>query len=101
MIHVSRRAFLTTSSASALAIVPPAGHSSTLALVPAARVTAYPGLEFLEPIYELKLSLDALAPVAANPQRYPALRARLDKFFGGGLLSEKYYYLGEPTAPRR
>ncbi len=58
------------------------------------RVEQWPGLEYLEPIYELSLSLDALVAVADNPERWPALRQRLKKFFGGGPLSERYYYAG-------
>ena len=93
-VHVGRRAFVAGASSSALALVAPASHAATFALAPAARVTTYPGLEYLEPIYELKLSLESLAAVADDPQRYPALKKRLDKFFGGGLLSEKYYFAG-------
>lgn len=40
------------------------------------------------------MSLEALATVAADQSRWPQLRRRLDKFFGGGLLSEKFYYSG-------
>lgn len=61
-----------------------------------ARVAVYPALEYLEPFYELKLSIDALASVAPQPERWPALRKRLDKFCGGPL-SEQYYYLGLAT----
>ena len=60
----------------------------------AARVATWPPLEYLEPVYELKLSLDALASIAAKKERWPALQKRLDKFFGGGPLSEKNYYAG-------
>ena len=81
-------------SASAIASWPFASRGATFVLAPVARIAASPPLEYLEPIYELKLSLDALAPVARDPQRFPALRKRLDKFFGGGPLSEKFYYLG-------
>ena len=35
-----------------------------------------------------------MAPVAKDPSRYPALKERLDAFFSGGPLSEKFYYAG-------
>lgn len=60
----------------------------------AARVAAYPPLEYLEPLYELRLSLNALNAVAQEESRWPSLKKRLDKFFGGGPLSEKFYYIG-------
>lgn len=50
-------------------------------------------LEYLEPIYELKLSIDALANAVSEPARWPALLGRLERFFGGPL-SEQYYYAG-------
>ena len=93
---LSRRAAATAAStaAAAIAFAPFASHAANFIVTPAARVTKYPGLEYLEPIYELKLSLDALAPVAKDPSRYPALKKRLDAFFSGGPLSEKFYYAG-------
>ena len=85
-----RRACLRVAIAAAAALPPALTSAST----PTARVATYPGVEYLEPIYELKLSLDALAAAAAEPERWPALRKRLDKFFSGGPLSERYYYAG-------
>ena len=62
---------------------------------PAAGTIAFtsPELQYLEPIYELKLSLDALAAVVTQKERWPALRKRLQRFCGGPL-SEQYYYYG-------
>lgn len=60
----------------------------------AALIAASPPLEYLEPLYELGLSLEALNTVAQDESRWPNLKKRLDKFFSGGLLSEKAYYLG-------
>ena len=59
------------------------------------RISAAPPLEYLEPVYELKLSLDALAAVVSenDPARWPALKKRLQRFCGGPL-SEQYYYTG-------
>ena len=62
-------------------------------MAPAVRITSWPSIEYLEPIYELKLSIDALQVAAAEPTRWPALRQRLDRFFGGPL-SEQYYFPG-------
>ena len=54
---------------------------------PAAGTIAFtsPELQYLEPIYELKFSLDALraAVETPTPERITALRGRLKKFFGG------------------
>ena len=59
---------------------------------PAAGTIAYtsPELQYLEPIYELKFSLDALRAAVENPtpERITALRGRLKKFFGGPLSDE-------------
>ena len=60
---------------------------------PAVRVSTWPSVEYLEPIYELKLSLDALQAAASNSDRWPALRKRLE-IFCGGPLSEQYYFPG-------
>lgn len=89
-----RRALLHRGMAAAAATLPISCHAVIFVLTPAARITSYPPLEYLEPIYELKLSLDALASVSRDPQRWPALRKRLDRFFSGGPVSEKFYYAG-------
>jgi hypothetical protein len=59
-----------------------------------ARVETWPGLEYLEPIYEFKMSLQALAEVATDESKYPLLQQRLEKFFSGGIVSERSYYAG-------
>ena len=91
---ISRRFFFAAASALSMTNFPLASQGYSFSQSPAARITAYPPLEYLEPIYELKLSLDALAPVAQDPQRWPALKKRLDKFFSGGPVSEKFYFAG-------
>ena len=77
------------------------------------RILKYPPLEYLEPIYELKLSIDALEKglILSSPndlnnnsnnnltseqrQRQRVnIQKRLEKLFGGGIFSEKNYYLG-------
>jgi len=40
------------------------------------------------------LSVKALAQSASDTSKYPLLKQRLDKFFGGGLFSERNYYAG-------
>jgi len=96
--QLNRRAFTSALASGLLTSLPYAGQAATSSMTtPAALITAYPPLEYLEPVFELKLSLDALAPVARDPQRFPALKQRLDKFFGGGPLSEKFYYIGLST----
>mmetsp|Transcript_22733 Transcript_22733/g.26340 ORF Transcript_22733/g.26340 Transcript_22733/m.26340 type:complete len:310 (-) Transcript_22733:135-1064(-) len=58
------------------------------------RIDQYPSLEYLEPIYELKLSVDALKIGAADPSKWKFIKKRLDKLFSGGIFSEKNYLLG-------
>jgi len=64
------------------------------------RITNYPSLEYLEPIYELKLSIQSLQQVLQNnnnnnnPNQYSFIQKRLNKMFQGGPFSEKNYYLG-------
>ena len=87
---ISRRGLLGAAAATAALGVPP----SIAARAAAARVASWPGIEYLEPIFELKLSLDALAAIAPEPSRWPALKKRLDAFFGGGPLSERNYFAG-------
>ena len=86
--QLSRRSALCGGAAALLpSLLPTRAHAA------AARVAAHPPLEYLEPIYELKLSLDALVAVAPQPERWPALRQRMRRFCGGPL-SEQYYYSG-------
>ena len=86
--QLSRRSALCGGAAALLpSLLPTRAHAA------AARVAAHPPLEYLEPIYELKLSLDALVVVAPQPERWPALRQRMRRFCGGPL-SEQYYYSG-------
>jgi len=87
---ISRRACLASGYA-AVAFVsrPQAVHATTTA-----RISAWPAIEYLEPIYELKLSLGTLATAAEQRDRWPALKKRLDKFFSGGPISERNYYAG-------
>ena len=92
---MSRRTYVLHSASAAAALITlPILPQHASAAATTARVAAYPGLEYLEPIFELKLSLDALGAVASDAARWPALKKRLDSFFGGGPLSEKFYYLG-------
>ncbi len=61
------------------------------------RVAQYPPLEYLEPIYELKLSVDSLKVVMLDPSskaKRPFIQKRLDKMFSGGIFSEKNVLLG-------
>ena len=59
-----------------------------------ARVQSYPGIENLEPMYEFKLSVDALQSGVQDPQKWPFVLKRLEKFFKGAILSEKNFYFG-------
>ena len=79
---------LAAAAAAAFAGAPDARAAGTVAFTS-------PDLQYLEPIYELKLSLDALrsAVETPTPERITALRSRLRRFFGGPL-SEQYVYRG-------
>lgn len=59
-----------------------------------ARVQSYPCIEYLEPMYEFKLSVDALQSGVQDPQKWPFVLKRLEKFFKGTILSEKNFYFG-------
>merc|ERR1711862_603417 len=59
-----------------------------------ARVSKWPGIENLEPMYEFKLSIDALQAAVQDSKNWPYVKKRLDKFFKGAILSEKNFYLG-------
>jgi len=91
LADMTRRGLVT--SLLAAAALPPL-RPAVAAGSAAARVALYPPVQYLEPVYELKLSLDALAAIAPEPTRWPALKKRLDAFFGGGVLSECNYYAG-------
>lgn len=58
------------------------------------RVAEWPNLAYLEPIYELNLSINALAKTVGDMSKWPLVQKRLEKFFKGALLSEKNYYTG-------
>jgi hypothetical protein len=92
---VSRRdAIWKTSSAAAAALLLLSTTPAPASASSQARVEQWPGLEYLEPILELKLSVQALAQGAGDPSKYPLLKQRLEKFFSGGFLSERNYYAG-------
>jgi hypothetical protein len=59
-----------------------------------AKVAHWPGIEGLEPMYELKLSLDAMNSAVSDPKNWPSLQKRLDRFFKGAIFSEKNFYFG-------
>ena len=58
------------------------------------RVAEWPSLAYLEPIYELNLSINALTKTVGDTSKWPVVLKRLEKFFKGALLSEKNYYTG-------
>eukprot|EP00978_Attheya_sp_CCMP212_P025296 scaffold81006_cov42-Attheya_sp.AAC.2 len=79
---------------SPLSVVAVASSSSSLSSAASkARVASWPALEYLEPIYELKLSVDALQAGAGDETKWPLLQKRLDQFFKG-FFSERDYYVG-------
>ena len=95
----SRRNFL--SSAGGSVIVASIFGTSALTAQPqvaaaasTVRVAEWPNLAYLEPIYELNLSINALAKTVGDTSKWPVVLKRLEKFFKGALLSEKNYYTG-------
>lgn len=94
---ISRRSALFTTIVSPTATLLIVGVDVSAAAVggaiQSARVTAWPGVETLEPMYELKLSIDALRSGVADPTNWPFLQRRLEKFFKG-IFSEKNFYFG-------
>ena len=59
-----------------------------------ARVASWPGVESLEPLYEFKLSLDAIALGVRDRDKWPYIKKRLDAFSGGFILNEKNFFMG-------
>jgi hypothetical protein len=61
-----------------------------------ARVATWPSIEYLEPLYELKLSVQALAQATASSDmsKFGMVQQRLEKLFSGGIFSERNYYIG-------
>jgi hypothetical protein len=60
----------------------------------AVRVASWPGIETLEPLYELKLSIDAITVDVKDANNWSAIQARLERFFQGFIVNEKNFYLG-------
>jgi hypothetical protein len=70
------------------------------------RIKTQPGLEYLEPIYELQLSINALEQGLLAVKRKEdddaddknmvlrGIQDRLERFFGGGIFSERNFYAG-------
>mmetsp|Transcript_14530 Transcript_14530/g.21429 ORF Transcript_14530/g.21429 Transcript_14530/m.21429 type:complete len:259 (+) Transcript_14530:131-907(+) len=58
------------------------------------RVSTWPDIVNLEPMYEFKLSIDALQEGVKEREKWPLVKKRLDKFFKGAILSEKNFYFG-------
>ncbi len=69
--------------------LPPAPTTNQIA-----KVDAWPGIETLEPMFELKLSIDAMSSGVTDAKNWPYIKKRLDKFFKGAILSEKNFYFG-------
>eukprot|EP00581_Thalassiosira_minuscula_P012477 CAMPEP_0183726914 /NCGR_PEP_ID=MMETSP0737-20130205/24395_1 /TAXON_ID=385413 /ORGANISM="Thalassiosira miniscula, Strain CCMP1093" /LENGTH=282 /DNA_ID=CAMNT_0025958385 /DNA_START=76 /DNA_END=927 /DNA_ORIENTATION=- len=96
---VSRRLMLSNglaSTLSLLAIVPtaPAYAVTGGAAQSAARVESWPGIESLEPLYEFKLSVDAVVAGVQDSNNWPFIQKRLDGFFRGFIINEKNYFMG-------
>ena len=116
-VGVSRRetlwkapAAIFTVIASSAAINPQQSHAAeTMTMTPAtttvaggvlggatqsARVEEWPGIDALEPMYEFKLSVDAIVIGLQDTKNWPYIQKRLEKFFGGFIVNEKNFYFG-------
>ena len=61
------------------------------------RVRAWPAVEYMEPVVELKQLLDGLVEGVKDEANWPFIRKRLDKFFSGGpggIFSDRFFYIG-------
>jgi hypothetical protein len=100
---ISRRAPAVLSLALGTAAAAPRRASAAASLSSSSRVRikTQPGLEYLEPIYELRLSIEALdqglraaREDGTEQEGLRGIQARLEKFFGGGIFSERNFYAG-------
>lgn len=94
--NVSRRRVLFTSLVFVATDLtpPPSNAISQSQSTQIANVSVWPGIETLEPLYEFKLSVDALQTAVIDPKNWPYVQKRLDRFFKGAILSEKNFYFG-------
>jgi len=92
----SRRNFLGSASGVGASIFGAAitAQPTNAAVASSVRVAEWPNLAYLEPIYELNLSVSALAKAVGDTSKWPLVQKRLEKFFKGALLSERNYYTG-------
>jgi hypothetical protein len=70
------------------------GGVATTTMQSSARVASWPGIETLEPLYELKLSIDSIVASVADSKNWPFIQTRLERFFQGFIVNEKNFYLG-------
>jgi len=95
---VSRRSILSIGAAAVLPFLAanprPSFAIAGGAAVSAARVESWPGIQSLEPLYEFKLSVDAIVVGVQDPNNWKFIQKRLDKFFKGFIINEKNYYIG-------
>lgn len=101
-LNFTRRSVLSVAAAATLPLFANgyAAAATTSSVAPiggatqSARVESWPGIESMEPLYELKLSLDAIVDGVKDPKNWPYIQKRLEKFFGGFVINEKNYYMG-------
>ena len=95
-VSCGRRLLLQSAIPGALCVV--ALPRPSLADAPAVvQVLEWPGIEYLEPVVELKQLLDGLVVGVQDQDQWPFIRRRLDKFFSGGpggIFSDRFFYLG-------
>ena len=94
---ISRRSVISVGATAAL-FVASSISTPSLAIVggaqSSARVESWPGIESLEPLYEFKLSIDAVVTGVQDPSNWPFIQKRLETFFGGFIINEKNYFMG-------
>ena len=100
---MSRRSMLSTCAAVMLPALTASlpshaagGNIAAMQLTQApARIESWPSIASLEPIYEFKLSVDAIAAGVQDRDKWAFIQKRLESFFGGFIVNEKNYFMGK------
>lgn len=91
---VTRRSILSAGAAVALPLLGANPSSAIGGSQSSVRVESWPGIEGLEPLYEFKLSVDAIVKGVQDPANWDFVQKRLKSFLGGFIINEKNYFMG-------
>lgn len=90
----SRRQFVSQTMGGIMAGISVSFSSKSARASSTARVEQWPGVEYLEPVYEFQLSLQEIAKAAEDESQFASLQQRLERFFKGNIWSERNLYAG-------